>query len=182
MDEADLKALVVMGVSGSGKTTVAAAIAARVGALFLDADDFHPAANTAKMAAGVPLTDEDRWPWLALVGDEIARRVADGERVVMACSALRRRYRDVLRASSDDLVFAQLDGSRALLGERIGARTDHFMPVSLLGTQLRALEPLEKDERGFVLDIAQTPDHLADTAVTCWQDIAELARRRERET
>ena len=182
MDGERLSALVVMGVSGSGKTTIAAAVAARADATFLDADDFHPASNTAKMAAGTPLTDEDRWPWLTVVGDEIARRTARGERVVMACSALKRRYRDVLRRHAPTLIFAQLDGSPALLAERIGARADHFMPATLLGTQLAALEPLGPEEPGFVVGIAQPPDQVADTVVACWQDVAALAGRRARET
>src|SRR5918993_2268162 len=119
-DQRARSGLVVMGVSGSGKSTVAAAVAARTGALFLDADDFHPRANTAKMSSGTPLTDEDRWPWLAVVGDEIARHTRRGRSVVMACSALRRRYRDLLREHAGELLFAQLHGSPDLLAERIG--------------------------------------------------------------
>lgn len=185
MEEAergDFSALVVMGVSGSGKSTVAAAVAGRADAIFLDADDFHPAANTAKMAAGIPLTDEDRWPWLALVGDEIARRVRQGQNVVMACSALKRSYRDALRERAGDLVFAQLDGSEELLAERIGARTAHFMPATLLGSQLATLERLQADEPGFVVDAAQTPDEIADAVIACWRDVADLAGPRSSET
>ena len=176
------EALVVMGVSGSGKSTVAAAVAARTNAIFLDADDFHPAANTTKMAAGTPLTDEDRWPWLAAVGEEVARRLRSGMDVVLACSALKRRYRDALRGHVPDLTFAQLDGSPELLEARIGARANHFMPATLLGSQLVALERLQPDERGFVVDVAQDPDRVADTVISCWQDVAELAQRRSRET
>src|SRR6478735_5919188 len=124
--------LVVMGVSGSGKSTVGAAIARRVGALFLDADDFHPASNIEKMSSGMPLTDEDRHPWLIAVGDEIARHAGEGREVVMACSALKRSYRDLLRGRVDSLFFAQLDGSPELLASRLGHRSDHFMPSSLL--------------------------------------------------
>jgi gluconokinase len=180
--EEQLTALVVMGVSGSGKSTVAAAVAARAGATFLDADDFHPASNVAKMAAGTPLTDEDRGPWLVAVGDEIAQRTAAGETVVMACSALKRRYRDVLRDRGGDVCFALLDGSPDLLAERIGARAGHFMPATLLGSQLVALERLQPDESGFAVDVAQSPDQIADTVVACWRDVAELAARRTRET
>ena len=115
-----------MGVSGSGKSTVAAAVAARTSAIFLDADDFHPAANKAKMAAGTPLTDEDRWPWLAAVGEEVARRLRSDMDVVLACSALKRRYRDALRRHVADLTFAQLDGSPELLEARIEARARPF--------------------------------------------------------
>jgi gluconokinase len=162
--------LVVMGVSGSGKSTVAAAVAARAGAIFLDADDFHPPANTAKMASGIALTDEDRWPWLAVVGDEISRQTERGRSVVMACSALRRRYRDLLREHAAGLVFAQLHGPPSLLAERIGARTDHFMPTTLLDSQLATLEPLEPDEPGFVVDIARTPAEIADAVVAAWRE------------
>jgi len=160
--------LVVMGVSGSGKSTVGAAIAARAGALFLDADDFHPASNVAKMAAGMPLTDEDRHPWLGAVGDEIARRAAGGDEVVLACSALKRSYRDLLRERVDDLFFAHLDGSPALLASRIGARTDHFMPSSLLDSQLATLDPLQPGEPGVVVDIAGSPEEIADAIVEAW--------------
>ncbi len=168
----DLPGLVVMGVSGSGKSTIAAAVAARAAAIFLDADDFHPPTNTAKMASGIALTDEDRWPWLAVVGDEIARHRKRGRSVVMACSALRRRYRDVLREHAGELMFAQLHGSPALLAERIGARTDHFMPTTLLDSQLATLEPLEADEPGFIVDIAPTPAEIADAVVAAWRDAA----------
>ena len=182
MDDPHFSALVVTGVSGAGKSTVAAAVAARAGAVFLDADDFHPPANTAKMAAGIPLTDDDRWPWLAAVGDEIARRTAAGERLVVACSALKRAYRDVLRERDDDVCFALLDGSPDLLAERIGARADHFMPSTLLGSQLVALERLQPDEPGFAVDVAPPPGQVADSVVACWRDLAELADRRSRET
>ena len=175
-------ALVVMGVSGAGKSTVAAAAAQRADAVFLDADDFHPASNVEKMAAGTPLTDEDRWPWLRAVGEEIARRTAAGEHVVVACSALKRSYRDVLRESgSGGVCFALLDGSAELIGERVGARAGHFMPATLLGSQLVALERLQPDEPGFAVDIAQPPGQVADTVVACWRDVAELAARRSRE-
>lgn len=179
----DFPALVVMGVSGAGKSTVAAAVAQRADAVFLDADDFHPASNVSKMAEGTPLTDQDRWPWLEAVGDEIARRTASGERVVVACSALKRAYRDVLRGrGADGVCFALLDGSADLIGERVGARAGHFMPATLLGSQLVALERLQPDEAGFAVDIAQPPGQVADTVVACWRDVAELADRRSRES
>lgn len=161
--------LVVMGVAGSGKSTVAESVAARAGAVYLDADAFHPASNTAKMAAGIPLTDEDRWPWLAAVGDELARRLTAGQDTVMACSALKRSYRDALRDRAGDLCFAHLHGSSELLAARMAAREDHFMPVTLLQSQLATLEPLEADERGFVVDIAQSPDDIADEVVARWR-------------
>lgn len=164
--------IVVMGVSGSGKSTVAAALAGRVGGIFLDADDFHPPANVAKMAAGIPLTDEDRMPWLARVAEAMIAADRPDRPAVVACSALRRRYREALRAAAADVFFVQLDGPPELLAERIGARTDHFMPASLLMSQLALLEPLESDERGAVVSIdapaadvvADAHDHWADAA------------------
>lgn len=164
--------LVVMGVSGSGKSTVAAALAGALGGIYLDADDFHPPANVAKMSSGTPLTDDDRMPWLRVVADQIAVQSAKGRLAVVACSALRRRYRDALREAAPDLFFVQLDGSPELLASRIGARTDHFMPASLLMSQLALLEPLESDERGAVVSIdapaadvvADAHDHWADAA------------------
>ena len=152
--------LVVMGVSGSGKSTVAAALAGALGGIYLDADDFHPPANVAKMSSGTPLTDDDRRPWLQAVADEIAVQSAKGRLAVVACSALRRRYRDALREAAPDLFFVQLDGSPELLASRIGARTDHFMPPALLASQLEALEPLEADERGAIVSIDQPVEHI----------------------
>jgi len=157
-----------MGVSGSGKSTIAAGVAARAGALFLDADDFHPAANVTKMAAGMPLTDEDRRPWLIAVGAEVARRAAAGREVVLACSALRRSYRDMLRESAGDLFFAHLDGSPELLAARIGGRADHFMPSSLLASQLATLEPLGADEDGVVIDVSGAPRAIVDAVMAAW--------------
>lgn len=160
--------IVVMGVSGSGKSTVAAALAARVGGTFLDADDFHPPANVAKMRAGTPLTDEDRMPWLERVAEAmVAAERRDGTAVV-ACSALRRTYRDSIRRVSPDAFFVQLDGSPALLAERIGARADHFMPASLLASQLAVLEPLEDDEHGALVPIDGAPADVVAAAYERW--------------
>lgn len=141
--------IVVMGVSGSGKTTVGAALAERLGVLFLDGDSLHPPGNVAKMARGEPLTDDDRWPWLAEVGAWLA-----DSRGVVACSALRRAYRDVLRSHCPDLVVLHLDGAEELFEQRLVKRSGHFMPVSLLGSQLATLEPLEPDERGVTRSAA----------------------------
>lgn len=157
-----VSAIVVMGVSGAGKTTVGKALAERLRVPFIDADDLHPQANRDKMAGGTPLTDDDRWPWLAVVGAAVARELRTGHGVVVACSALRRTYRDAIRSTADGPVtFIQLDGTAELLGERIGARTDHFMPPGLLTSQLQTLEALEPDEPGSAFSVQDAPDVLA---------------------
>jgi carbohydrate kinase (thermoresistant glucokinase family) len=148
-----------MGVSGSGKSTVGAELAARLGVPFVDGDALHPVANVAKMAAGIPLDDADRWPWLDAVGARLAE-----SRVVVACSALRRSYRDRLRAAAPDVRFVLLDGSRELLAARTGARLDHFMPPALLDSQLATLERPAPDEHVLVYDIAEAPAGIADAA------------------
>lgn len=155
--------VVVMGVSGSGKSTVGEQVAQRLGIPFVDGDALHPAANVAKMASGVPLTDEDRIPWLRAVGHALAETSPDG--AVVACSALKRAYRDLIRAEAPDAVFAELDGDRALLAARMAARPGHFMPVSLLDSQLATLEPLQPDEDGVRLDVSRAPAELADAIV-----------------
>jgi carbohydrate kinase (thermoresistant glucokinase family) len=141
--------IVVMGVSGCGKSTVGALLAGRLGVPFLDADGLHPAGNLEKMARGTPLQDTDRWPWLRRIGQELAAR-PDG--AVVACSALRRPYRDLLRDAVPGLRFVHLTGTRHELAGRMRARESHFMPVSLLDSQLATLEPLGDDEPGTVLD------------------------------
>jgi gluconokinase len=145
--------LVVMGVAGTGKSTVARALAERLGWPFAEGDDLHPAANVAKMAAGIPLEDADRWPWLDAIAAWTTTQAAEGNSTIVTCSALRRTYRDRLRAGAADTVFVHLVGSPGLLAERMGARKDHFMPASLLPSQLRTLEPLEADEPGFTVDV-----------------------------
>jgi gluconokinase len=157
--------ILVMGVSGSGKSTVGALLAERLELAFLDADSLHPASNVAKMAHGEPLTDEDRGPWLASVGAWLAEA-----RGVVACSALRRPYRDVLRGHCADLVVFYLEASRALLEQRLTGRSGHFMPASLLDSQLATLEPLEPDERGVTLSAALSPAELVDAYVRSLAD------------
>ncbi len=142
----------VMGVSAAGKSTVGIALAAVLGVPFEDADDLHSAANRAKMASGTPLTDDDRRPWLDAVGARLHERRSSG--LVMACSALRRAYRDRIRAAAPGVVFVHLHGSRELLASRAAARTDHFMPPELLDSQFATLEPLGSDERGLTVDVA----------------------------
>lgn len=164
--------LVVMGVSGSGKSTIAIALATELGGAFIDADDLHPAANVAKMSTGIPLTDDDRMPWLRVVGEAMAAETARGQLAVVACSALRRRYRDMLREAGGEVFFVQLDGPPELLAARITARTDHFMPPALLASQLALLEPLEADEPGAVVSIDAPVDRIVAEACARWADAA----------
>lgn len=159
--------VVVMGVSGSGKSTVGRLTADALGVPFVDGDDLHPSANVAKMASGTPLTDEDRAPWLDAVGRTLAE--AGGAGLVVACSALKRAYRDRIRAAAPAAFFAELDGSVALLTERVTGRPGHFMPPSLLASQVATLEPVGADEGGVRLDVAESPAALAAA-------IAERAR------
>jgi gluconokinase len=152
--------VVVMGVSGSGKTTVGAALADALGLRFVDGDALHPAANVAKMAAGIPLDDADRAPWLDAVGAVLA-----AGQVVVACSALKRAYRDRLRAAAPDLELVFLDGSRELLASRMAARPGHFMPASLLDSQLATLEPPTADEHPVTVDVAAPVPEIVESLV-----------------
>ena len=150
--------VVVMGVSGCGKTLLAELLATRLGFRFCEADDVHPAASVEKMSMGTPLTDEDRRPWLRALGAWVAEQAASGHSTVMACSALRRSYRDLLRTESgQDLLFVHLEGEADTITGRMDAR-EHFMPSSLLRSQLETLEPLGEDENGISIDLAQTPE------------------------
>lgn len=148
----------VMGVSAAGKSTVGIALATALGVSFEDADPLHSEANRAKMNAGTPLTDDDRWSWLDAVGGRFAAHEHDG--LVLACSALRRVYRDRIRAVAPEVLFVHLHGSRELLGSRADARTGHFMPPALLDSQLATLEELEPDEEGIVVVVDKTPDEI----------------------
>lgn len=152
-------AVVVMGVSGSGKSTVGVALAGRLGVPFADADEFHSVRAKAKMAAGHPLTDADRAPWLRRLADWLA---GEQDGCVLACSALKRRYRDVLRSKSPRLCFLQLAGEPAVVAERVGHRTGHYMPASLVGSQYAALEPLGRDEFGVAVDFTLSPDQIVE--------------------
>ncbi len=152
--------VVVMGVSGAGKSTVGAALAQRLRVPFLDADTLHPAANIAKMSAGQPLNDDDRYPWLDRVGEWLAGHRDGG---VASCSALKRAYRDRLRAHCPRIEFLHLDGSPELIGRRLAARSGHFMPAALLRSQFDALEPLGSDEHGVSVDVDQDVQIIVDT-------------------
>ncbi len=162
---ADATPIVVMGVSGSGKTTVGLALAVRLGAEFLDADDLHPPENRAKMAAGHPLDDQDRLPWLHAVGQYMRDAASQGQRAIVACSALKRRYRDLLRTYVPDVPFVYLRGTPALLEARLEGRTNHFMPRSLLSSQLADLEPLDDDEPGVTVDVDADVARIVDEVV-----------------
>ncbi len=152
-----------MGISGSGKSTVGAAVARHLGVPYADGDDFHTAANVAKMSVGRPLTDADRLPWLRAVADWLAEHEVTGG--VVSCSALRRRYRDILRSGAPDVVFVHLDGDPALARQRSAHRHSHFMPAGLVASQEATLEPLEPDENGIVIGFDQPSDELVKAAV-----------------
>ncbi|MFJ3233210.1 gluconokinase [Streptomyces sp. NPDC086787] len=154
----------VMGVAGTGKTTIAPLLAARLGVPYAEGDDFHPRANIDKMSAGVPLDDADRWPWLDAVG-----AWADGRRGlggVVSCSALKRSYRDRLRATAPGIVFVHLTGSRPLVEERMARRHGHFMPTALLDSQFATLQPLQADEAGVAVDVSGSPEEITERAAT----------------
>ena len=155
--------VVAMGVSGSGKSTVGAALAQRLRVPFADADDFHPPANIAKMTAGEALDDTDRYPWLEAIGEWLVAHQEHGG--VMSCSALRRKYRDQLRRHAPGVEFLHLHGSREVIARRQASRPGHFMPASLLTSQFATLEPLEPDEDGVVIDVDQSVDQIVQQYV-----------------
>lgn len=151
--ESRVRHVVVMGVSGVGKTTIAQGLSAATGWTFAEGDDFHPEVNVARMRSGQPLTDEDRWPWLRTIGAWMSAEIAAGRSAVVTCSALRRAYRDVLREGRPEVEFCHLDAPAPLLERRLGDRRDHFMPPSLLDSQRQALEPLQADEPGVAVSV-----------------------------
>lgn len=154
--------VVVMGVAGTGKTTIGPLLAARLGVPYAEGDDFHPQANIAKMSAGIPLDDADRWPWLDAIGHWAHGRAGLGG--VVSSSALKRSYRDRLRAAAPGVVFVHLTGDRKLIEDRMGHRRGHFMPTALLDSQFAALQPLEQDEAGVAVDVGGSPEEIAERA------------------
>jgi carbohydrate kinase (thermoresistant glucokinase family) len=157
--------LVMMGVSGSGKTTIASAVAQRLGWQMLEGDKLHPPANVAKMSAGTPLTDDDRWPWLHAIASAIDDWRANGVSGVVACSALKRAYRDILIGPRKNVVLVYLEGSHELIAKRMAARHGHFMPPGLLDSQFATLEEPAEAEHPIVVSVAPAPEAIAETIV-----------------
>jgi gluconokinase len=157
--------IVVMGISGSGKTTIATHLTEQLGWTFAEADEFHSTANIEKMTAGTPLTDEDRWPWLESMREWMTGEARAGRSTIVTCSALKRSYRDLLVAADGDVSFVHLSGDPDLIRERMQSRSGHFMPASLLPTQISALEPLEADEPGLTIENVGTPEEVTGRIV-----------------
>ncbi len=153
--------VVVMGISGSGKTTIATRLAEHLGWVFAEADEFHSAANIATMTSGIPLTDEDRWPWLVSMQNWMTAHARSGRSTVVTCSALRRSYRDILTQADGTVSFVHLVGDTGLIRERMKTRSGHFMPEILLPSQIDTFEPLEPDERGMRIENTGTPEDVA---------------------
>ncbi|HEY9494571.1 MAG TPA: gluconokinase [Intrasporangium sp.] len=162
---ADPEVIIVMGVSGSGKSTVAKGISAVMGWEFAEGDDFHSEANVAKMRSGQALTDEDRWPWLESIGSWISAKEAAGESAVVTCSALRRAYRDLLRRGRPHVRFLHVIAPAEVIRDRMEHRAGHYMPASLLPSQIATLEPLEEDESGTSVTNEGTPAQVLDRAL-----------------
>lgn len=162
---APLQHLIVMGVSGSGKSTVAEGLAERLGWPFLEGDTLHPPANVAKMAAGTPLTDDDRWPWLEAIAAWIAAREAEGTPSISSCSSLKRAYRDLLRKGAPGVRFVHVAGDQAVLAARLAARQGHFFPAQLLASQFATLEPPDPDEDAVTVDLDQPPEAQVEAAL-----------------
>jgi gluconokinase len=157
--------LIVMGVSGSGKSTIGEMLATRLGWDYEDGDRFHPASNVAKMSAGQPLTDEDRWPWLRAIADEIDRVCEAGRHAVIACSALKRIYRDILVHGRNDVRIIYLKGTQELIASRLASRKGHFMPPGLLTSQFKTLEPPEPRENPVTVSIDASVETIVDDII-----------------
>lgn len=156
---------VVMGITGSGKSTVGARLAQALGVDFVEGDNYHPPENVRRMAAGIPLTDDDRADWLRALAARLREARESDAGLVVTCSALKRSYRDVLRAAAPEVQFVYLEGSRTLITERVSERRGHFMPVSLLDSQLATLEEPESDERAWTCDIKDSPQQIVDDLI-----------------
>lgn len=152
----------VMGVTGSGKSTVGAMLAHTLGLSFIEGDDYHPPENVQRMASGIPLTDDDRAGWLRALASRLKEAASSGKGVVITCSALKKSYRDVLRAAAPDVQFVFLDGSRSLIAERVTDRRNHFMPAALLDSQLATLEVPTADEHAWQCDVRESPREIVD--------------------
>ena len=167
--------LVVMGVQGCGKSTVGSAVARHLGLEFIDGDDLHSAANKEKMASGQPLTDADRHPWLSAIGQAMAEKLAEGTTAVVACSALKRSYRDLIRSFAPQTRFIHLTGSQELIAERISGRDHEYMPPTLLDSQFQTLEPLGDDEAGLEVSVTDSPERIAVLVERYLQEPADPA-------
>ncbi|WP_447041888.1 gluconokinase [Streptomyces sp. DSM 118878] len=155
--------VVIMGVAGTGKTTIGPLLADRLGVPYAEGDDFHPPANIEKMSSGTPLTDDDRWPWLDAIGAWADGRAGKGG--VVSSSALKRGYRDRLRAAAPGITFVHLTGDRKLIEDRMSHRQGHFMPTALLDSQFATLQPLGADEAGVAVDVSGSPEEITERAV-----------------
>jgi gluconokinase len=151
-----------MGVAGSGKSEIGKRLATRLQRKYVEGDDYHPQQNLDKMAAGIPLTDADRHAWLLALQQILRQAASEGRAIVLSCSALKRRYRDLLREGDPISTFVHLQGERSLIAARMRSRTGHFMPIDLLDSQFRDLEPLQPDEAGIVVEIDKDPDRIVD--------------------
>lgn len=165
VQDSGIKAIIVMGVSGSGKTTIAQALAKRTGFTERDGDDFHPPANIEKMKAGIPLTDDDRLPWLHAIAEAIDRHADGGTPAIIACSALKQAYRDILVHGREDVRIVYLNGSADLLAQRLAQRGGHFMPPELLDNQIETLEPPQPGEHILTIDIAASVERIVDEII-----------------
>lgn len=173
MEHRPVSRLVVMGVCGCGKSEIGRRLAARLHYGYIEGDDFHPPENIQKMTAGTPLTDADRSGWLLVLKDKIAEAARNDRGMVLACSALKRAYRDILRAGDPDLIFIHLRGDPALIERRMRERTRHFMPLGLIESQFRDLMPLKADEKGIEVTIDQEPERIVDHVMATLQAHAQ---------
>jgi gluconokinase len=169
--------VVVMGVSGSGKTTIARELVRRLGWEYAEGDDFHPASNVEKMRSGTPLEDDDRWPWLRSLAAWIRERAASGTSVVVTCSALKRSYRDLLRENNPSVWFAHVTVDADVIQNRLSERQGHYMPASLLGSQLATLEPLQQDEPGLAIPGDGSPADVVNRVLQRLRDVRDVHPR-----